>query len=845
MLTRNLPQVLMALVAIVLIITMGSVSVLSDTDAAITENAPQCEIFQPDNDKGYIKTNHVIDTPFGGTLSDLRIEAETVEQRGQTDDGVDIYALAGSDVLLSLGLNFDVRENYYINDSKWRLSSDTWNGEVLGMGKVGNLGTGAFTVRTSADGQDWVRDADAGIYSNGLFSTDYAEKFGAEANEIYRPSFDMLSRGIYVEVSYIYEIYRVDTVVEPYWIFWTHEVDRTTFVNVVESYTFFLILNDLDAAKFHNLSVSDQIQDYEDPENGLTSELIYGMETMSSGSMTTTGFEVSIRDNPNLTVEVALNGSLVDFVLDPITKSCRFIEDGLYTIYVTTPLGDTEVVTIYVDKRPLQDVFVSIFGENILHEAERHVADGDYPVYSTGVIYEVFPTSSSTAPLCMSIINVYTGEMFEGPLGWEGRKGTLDEPGLYQIIVYDNETYSTDDPSGDSHTFTFTFELTDDSNAPRLNYNSLIEYNRVNIPDASTGCWGVEYGTRGNGKVMVLYDSLADANEAASRLVREDVTEVPGRGWTYTGVLSDDRTVYSNDFDLTQAVNAIVRTLVSEVVIDMSDPNTYRTLDPETLASVEDLRELRLEIDVTVFADEVVRDAMTMGGMPVISSKPFEYVVSGDGGLTYGETESGVNSFIFKKDAYGYDSESVKIRDSNGRLHDISYDVSVGDQLNRLGVETGIITVYETNIYGKERQYNCYFIAEGRVSSELGIVLTDGGISETVGMTQDSDITTLRASSFTVGGDSSLMDPYERPVVSVFDSQGNLEYRSMFGEEQKTFTNVGAYTVQCSNCTGEVYGFTVELEPEGDADDAMGGLWMWVAAILAIIVIALFLVVML
>ncbi len=737
-------------------------------------------------DNGFQLISKTENTVFGGSLTDLSL----VTPRGkEVTKYTNHYGIIGEPVSLHLKLNKDI--NNLGND--WVVESTSWgkieNEQIDGI-TTGEIGKGALIIEKSKDGKHWTKIED-GKYAKGLYTTDYATHYGqAKDVLIYTPSGEDVKHGIHLRVLFAYQVFHNDP---------------KDYRDYIELYQFYLCNNDLGAVTFHNLSVQDQLaEEFKDADQE-TIEIYKKAETLKNGSYTTTGFTIDKSLNPTIKHSVTINGT--DVFVEGADNT--FETDGKYDITLTSKVGSTGEVTIYVDRSSSEEAMQKYFGDGFI-SGKRIFSEGEYPVYEGGeTAYYVAAVEDNILPLYGQIVNQTTGSVIEIEQNHEMKSHLIEEAGDYvATFATSKEVFETEgEIAGDVRIFTFRFRIIPKGTAPGpvVNQNSLDEYRHSTVIDSNPIYYGLTYSSAGKGHITMAFDSKEAAIEYAYDYEKGTVEEQGDGTYRYTGSFHvGQKTKFDSAWDLTDDINKFAEEAVQKRCFDMSDEYTYLSLTDEIIESTANLRQLELPQSVTIFADSQKEQLTNIDALPLLNDKPYAYLDP-----TTGVVNRGVNHFEFITDQYGgIDSKNVTITDSQGGQHAIRYSESVGQQLMSDNCPSGIVTVREETMYGDTAEYQAIYIAPNDNQTELKLKISHGEKTEEVTFTgkgYESE-KTLETDGFTITEITDPLDPYTLVIVRHHQKEDVLTAIDM---EDATWTEPGEYRITCVNRMG--YSYTVPI----------------------------------
>lgn len=747
-------------------------------------------VYLSEKDKGFPLEKKTSLPGFGYYLSSLSLavsKGQTIKQDGTA------YGITGDKISLYLKLNNN-------NDSLgrgWSLSADSWgkrkNQKVCGV-ETGEVGKGALIIQTSSNGRDWS-DVKKGRYEYGLNTTDYASHYGKGENVlIYTPLGQDVIKGMYIRVLLAYQVV---------------SSDKKETRDYVENYQFYLCSDELGAVTFHNLSLQeDKLKEQFADADQNTVEVYKQAETLVDGSYTTTGFKIDKKLNPTVKHVVTRNGE------SSAKNQSEYSETGEYTIALTSAVGSTRNLTIYVDRMTPEEALKKYFGDGFI-SGKRIFSEGEYPVYEGGEFsYHVNKLEDHILPLYGKITNLNTGSEITIEQNPEEKTGIITEPGEYQAVFATSEKAFTGELTGDARVFTFRFHVIAQGTAPGpvVNQKLLSDYSHTTVSDSNPVYYGLTYTSAEKGKITLAFASREGAAAYAYQYEKGMVELQENGSYRYTGSFMVDQNVkYDSAWDLTDAVNYFADAAVHKHYFDMSDEFTYLSLTDEALKANPNLRQLELPRSVTIFAEGQKQELTDLEALPLLNDKPYAYLDPATG-----KEKRGFYSFKFITDQYGgIDSKSVTITDSAGKQHAIRYSESVYQQLLADQCPSGIVTMREETMYGDTAEYKAVYIAPDDNQTEIRIAYESGDQKNEAVFKGKAGNTAITADSFTIAGLSDPLDPYAFVIVKhhqhedVFTAKDTID---------AVWTTPGQYTITCRNRMG--YGYTIPVTIEGEENAA-------------------------
>ncbi len=702
--------------------------------------------------------------------------------------GFNAYGISGDRVSIFMELT----KEKTLKDAGWTIETDDYGKkekETIAGVSVGQVASGALIIQTSSDGVNWT-SVDKAKYTNGLYTTDYNKNYSSKGNVcIYTPDGQELIKGLYVRVLYVYMAYQKSS--------------KTT-NRYVEEYDMYLCSSELDAVTFHNLSIGDKLTDSFGDLDETTVSMYKHAETIQSGKGTVTGFEIDTTLNPTVKYTVEKDGKDVT-----IPENHKFTENGRYTINLNSAVGDKKTVTIYVDKSSDQEALDNYFrdfidGKRIFDE------DSKYPVYEGGeTTYTIKGISESYLPVSGIIKNNTTGKTTTISASRSERKGDLTEPGEYEATFTTNSSFDQDVTSGDCRTFTFRFKIIANGTAPgpKVNQESLKNYAATSVSDAYPMFYALTYQSAGKGYITMVFSTKEAAVDFAYNYEKGMVEKTSDGSFKYNGsFMVSEKEEYNDNWELTDAINHFAEMAVHEQYIDLSDVDSYITLDQKDIDDTKNLRTLELSRSIVVYANDDEKANLTsLRSNPIIAEKPHAYLGKGLNGVV----KEGTDDFEFVKDKYGCDSNSVKITDKNNTIYTIQYNEGVAKQLKAKNCPSGKITISESTIYGDKAEYDAIYIAPGENTASVKIAYYEYGEEKELTLTQEDNGKVIEADAFSILDVNDELDPYQLVSVS---STNQDTYRFVSNQDTvKSWTEKDNYTIKVVNQVGNEIAFNINV----------------------------------
>lgn len=752
-----------------------------NVDTGITLKSLDATTYDCGDNKGYKAENKINGSAECciGSHSQLFIgQNSQKEVVKSTRYGIPSYGVYGSTVefYVSIGALY----------SGWNISNDSWGKkekETVDGVLTGEVGSGAIIIQKSKDGSNWETVED-GRYASGLFTTDFETNYGINGRVlVYTPSGNDVLLGCYYRVLYAYEVKK----------------DKAT-KNYLEEYIFYLCNADTDAVLFHNLTISDTLEQSLAEVDNSSVDIYKSVESMVSGSCTTTGFRIDTSLNPTAQVSIKKNGIWIGNNLSEIKES------GRYDITITSAVGNSEVVTLYVDNELDNTVLYSrYFGDSFI-DGVRVFTKNEFPTFEGGpnTKYNINAVSDDYLPLYGTITNTSTGTEILVEASSDAKTGVLTEPGEYEAVLYTNPTFKENVKSGDNRVITIRFNIIAEGTAPgpQVNQESLRRYAQSTIADAYPIYYGLTYSSAYKGDITLAFATWEEARKYALNYEESRVEKQSDGTFRYSGFnVQKNRYEYACDKD--DAACYFAEQAIQRLYFDYSDEFTYSTLEDYVIAENENLRVLELNKSVVVFAKGEKQKLTDLDALPIISNKNYLFVIPGKSGTT----ASGSYDFEFVDDKYGCDSYSVVIIDSSGVEYPIEYNKSVGKQLEDKNCPSGIITIVESTIYGQTAKYSAVYLRSEDNTSKVNIEYELDGKKQNLVVDQKSDGQTIVVDRFTISEIVDALDPYSIVLVTV-DGE-TFAYTSTELPEE-VWLLPGLYKVKCVNRLGA--NFTIDVK---------------------------------
>ncbi len=734
------------------------------------------------------KDGYVVSSASGGTpLTSLRIGQNAGSAiKTSTVNSFSAYGITGNSVSLFLRLN-----EAGLNASGWYIESDDWgkkDKETVDGVHVGQIYTGALIVQKSSDGSNW-ENIDSGRYSNGIYTTDFFKNFNGTGDIlIYSPDGTDVINGVYLRVLFAYEI--------------ENEAGKDD-KRVVEEYKFYLCCNELDAVTIHNLTASETLNQAIGDADATTQDIYRSAESMTTGSVTVSGFRIDTSLNPTVTYTVTKNGNNI-----AIPDNATFTDTGRYEIKLSSAVGTTKTITIYIDRMTIEQTMNLYFGDGFI-DGKRIYAEGFYPTFEAGYTsYHFEAVSDQYQPLYGQITNLTTQKTTTINAYRVEKNDEITEPGNYEVVLYNNPTFKTDYPSGDNKVITIHFTIIPEGSAPGpvLNRQTL----EASVKNSRCGIYPIYYGlimpSSTKGYITLAFANWNDARQYAYDY-EQGMVEIQSDGsYRYSPSFEiSTKDNYDSAWDLTEDLNHYAELAVHQLYFDQSNESTYITLSETDRVPDDNLRGLRLNRSIFVYAAGQQELLTDLDALPILNDVPSAYLIPGDNGqVTYVHTP-----FQFVQDKYGCDSYSVEIVDCSGEVYPIEYNKPVCEQLDELDCPTGIVTIKESTVYGDSTEYEAVYFANNDNTASIELACYQNGQQTNLTLSQYDPDDVIETGAFSIQQVSDELDPYN--LILVTDPNGNVMSFAADRMIGGAWSDVGEYTISVINRVGNKFSFSINI----------------------------------
>lgn len=616
---------------------------------------------------GYSSTNNQ-SSPFGSNLTSISVGSNTLDSFtiDSSSKNVPVVKINNAKDFI-ICINFsdkhqesclqswstnnrpDKNERTRISE-KYYLSCDSWgenNGQTVyanGLNvTTGKISTGALVVQTSSNGDSWT-NMDKSKYSNGLYSTDLLNYYHGTSQN-YTLDGSSIKKGSYVSISFFYEV-RFDytnyyTTHERYWyqlgfIGGTHKVDHyedgSEYRNICESYTFYVVEDNVDVVTFNNLTTVDKSEiikvgkptssnpekyqiESEQYNNYLNTVINQITDTMYDGDMTTSGFKINVTSNPYLNVSVKRNG--IAFQINQQSKNSQIYyevtQPGKYDIEIKS-YSKQKNLTIYVDSVSADAAFIRYFGNKVIYAGEpygtefldyspnnpygnRRIfdANSDVPVFIGSLTLNLKKQTDTNA---LGVYGVITNKSTGGTTMIGNNQIKLTEYGEYEVLFSTNANYyesvilnnANIKIAGDVRVYQFKFKLVGQDSGRTVNEQLLStgkfkEFSMISPSDYAPKFYGVKRSSGNKGEVIVAFADRESALKYAKQVVWGEIeTHKDVNGKTYWLVpnlenpLAGKVESYSG-WKNAQVIKELSERMVEERYFDLTKSSSYLTLE--------------------------------------------------------------------------------------------------------------------------------------------------------------------------------------------------------------------------------------------------------------------------
>lgn len=685
----------------------------------------------------------------------------------------------------------------------WMLSSDTYTFQTTSdNGENHEVGLGAVVIELSDDNSTWEK------YRMFSFTSDME-------SDVWEISGFRVSSGVYVRVSYLFEIYCHWTTWQRDFLWWGHDVDHYEYKNVKEiSDTFFVSVDGFsDGSDFGVISVKNltpaNSQNYEC--EGFSQEDLKKAETLTDGAQTTTGFKIeSLFPSSGYKIEVAKDDEKFTTVFSGYSTTAS----GCYKIRATSRFGTQKIITVYVCSDDITKAyfgvpFASIPNEDAMIQGIRFFAgsneylediglDTTYgwakvPVYLKGCSINI----KSTARLS-SLIGTITYEGLDGAGSIEvpAQKSTvsipLQIPGFYCVNL------ATCNNDGDITHFSANFWVVDHSIGPEINkqlfslthetYDLIPVYYSVDMPRGPyTYIDENENAVEKQGVLRYAFSTYSAALDFSLRIQKEYAYRLDNGMFRYLNAKSPNAPL--GEFEVFEEMYRVAKENVK--LNYFSHSNLISMVGTDTAGIISNK-------GYVYYLGEEAFNGDAKNAAPIVALNKAERDA-----LT--ARQGFLNNFTFV--SMPLDSYSVKLISIDGTEYEIAYDIPVGEQLIKLGAKTGIYTVVETSAFGVTTQYTGVYINQSE-PTEMVVDLLLGAQSEKISYNQNGEVYRCKG-GFTLVSAKDAFDTHGLICVTYNRSETPIDIARL---SNVTFDQTGTYLIKVEDRFGRNYQFTIVVD---------------------------------
>jgi hypothetical protein len=769
--------------------------------------------YRTSSDQKVSNTSH----PLRNNLINLQLfnRAELTEATIETGTilGYNGYGVTGNYASIQLSYNFDNVADIYASGRHYSISRDTYQsvGEFYDIGVVG-MGAMLIQKKTDANGRWEWQDRD-GISHNQLHTFDFTDTVApsdyssnGEKYTLYTFSGTDLSSGIFIKISFAYEIKYTTTIGSSnLWGVWKTET-TTHYINMLEEAEFYVVQNSGELL-FHNASSFGQVGN--DDESGAIS--LDRFETLLSGDVTLNGFRLDTMGIEAYTITYRKNGEY------PLVghDGQFFLAPGRYDFNVERKFGVARMYTIFVDRREPNDAAIGYFGQGLFTESSKRVyTTGEYPAYLAGTnAWNLNPTDGTVVPLVgvlykiVDIDEIPVCEIAQ-PYNTSDYKttrlqGTIYESGLYKAEFWGNPKYLQDtEISGDLYHFVFRFEILSEKTSVKPSINEAYLNGFIGFSDMQSRYYSVGLQTAGTGKAIFAFSDYASAYSFAYNIELSKVINI-------NGDFEYNEKQYLSHVSVLTSVDSVAQSRVSVRYFDGTSPASYQTAE----LSNESILSLNFNQDIIVFLNDTEQEYLK-AGLPSLNGRKYRYVTPDTG-----EIEEGVMHFAFVKVA-DFESRRITLMLKETSIsYEILYGVSVEHQLEMMNAASGIYIVREENIFGDYSEYEAVYIKPYDMTGSLTVSLYYNG-HYTQKTFSKINTTTEVVNGFIFRFATNELDPYS---IAKITQNGQTEIYSFDEVKDIWFIEAGTYSIALIDRHGGKVEFMITItNPIGYADIYFG-----------------------
>ncbi len=790
------------------------------------EKAIKTTSYLLDDNSGYYESEDERGHLFKDSLINLSVYAESEISQPEVQTGkvseCDAYGVSGQRVAIRLSYNYGDKDNLLrTTNDNYSISDDTY--QSIGDYKdIGIIGKGALLFQKKNDlDAPWEWQTKDGETKKDLHTFDFTET--VELHDYYKtrdkyilytPSGEDLSRGVYIKITFAYELKKTTVKQEKNWLGVWKDVTDTTYYNILEVAEFYMVQNS-GAVLFHNASNFGQVG--EESESGAIS--IDDFDTILDGDVTLNGFrldtlgvdayEITYKRNDEAISHAAVDGQF-------------FLEQGRYDFTIKTKLGKIIQHTVFIERREVNDAVIGYFGQTLFTpNSKRIYTNGQYPAYVAGAEYHLNETDGTVSPIVGKLYRIteedeQVEEHFIKNIVPERSNGyatnELSEPitevGQYKAEFWNNPKCLEDDAkiSGDVFHFVFRFQIVAANTKLEPSVNEAYLNGLIGFSDLNSKYYSVAVPTKGKGNAVFAFADYGGAYDFAYDLERENVKKTGG-GYDYKG------NTYTTQFEVLGAIDLAAKERVGVGYFDATDPESYQTAD----IAGENLSDLNYDGDIIVFNGDIEQEFLKVG-TPFLNGRKYRYLLPADIELNGASPVSeGVLPFAFVK-VDDFETQTISLTSVNDpqTQYDIDYGTSVEYQLGLFNAPSGKYKVKEHNANDGDSEYEAVYIKPGDMTASVNVSLfRDGDLTECV--FDKNNLNTVRdISGFIINSITNELDPYG--IVKIKNG-GKTSVHSIYEVSGMRFSDGGAYDFTVVDRLGNAMSFALVItSPVGEAN---------------------------
>ena len=629
--------------------------------------------------------------------------------------------------------------NSQINNTTWEISDDTAtsvNDISLNSAKIRkgaiiiekkNLKESNYTVLLKA----------ANIFEQNSFN--YTSVSGED-----------ISIGCYYRITVAYEIHRTYTVQKKFlFIKWTETEDE--YKNCLEIYNLFIGRNScniqiLDLAEKDYSSYSDDETTIKTLKNG---------DTLSSGSVTTKGFQLNFLNNKSYKVTYKKNGGSSISVSD----GQKITANGRYDITVKSLFGKTKTTTVYVFSGGTDKGYSTYFGQSIFNGKRIADLSQTLPTYQQGVSLNLNAVGNYIPQLSGTITNLTTKYVITVEPSSSKQTFTLDEAGVYYVSL----TNGRENLAGTTLNYDFAFIVSNASTAPSFNIRQILS--NFATEDFETKHIEVLYTMNSGKNAYICFDkdSYTLAYQFAYELEKKYINEIADEKYAYIGV------VYDDNIALVEAINEKINEKLSYRYFTKAYSDFYISDDNLTLSINTDQLDFAKDIYLTTaseFSKMLNQDDIIDGN--------YKFIKIGD-----------------------YESKSITATNlATGKITKLSY----GKKLSTMLKQSGRYLITETNQYNESITY--YISYSNKNQTEITL-----NINEQTILINNSNYQIINAQNVKISDITNALDSDGVIVVSDLINKTYTEYN--YEDAKGLELNGSNYLISVIDRSGNVYNIIV------------------------------------